>query len=60
MSDYRTLRARLGLARYDEAAMIAKLRSCGFAAKRAAENLGHNQGRMTFIATPLASDHRQT
>lgn len=59
MSDYRTLRARLGLARYDEAAMIAKLRSCGFAAKRAAENLGHNQGRMTFIATPLASDARQ-
>ena len=60
MSDYRVLRARLGLARYGEAAMIAKLRRCGFAAKRAAENLGHNQRRMTFIAIPVASGHRQT
>jgi ubiquinone/menaquinone biosynthesis C-methylase UbiE len=60
MSDYRVLRARLGLARYGEAAMIARLRSRGFAAKRAAENLGHNQRRMTFIAIPVASGHRET
>ncbi len=60
MSDYRKLRSRLGLARYGEAEMIAKLRSCGFAAKRAAENLGHNQRRMTFVATPLASGDRET
>jgi ubiquinone/menaquinone biosynthesis C-methylase UbiE len=55
MSDYRKLRSQFGLARYDEAAMIAKLRSCGFAAKRAAENLGHNQRRMTFVAVPIVS-----
>ena len=60
MSDYRVLRTRLGLARYGEAEMIARLRSCGFAAKRAAENLGHNQRRMTFVATPLASRDRET
>jgi SAM-dependent methyltransferase len=51
MSDYRKLRSRLGLARYSEAEMIAKLKASGFAAERARENLGHNRKRMTFVAT---------
>jgi len=55
MSDYRKLRARLGLARYNEAEMIEKLKTSGFSAARAKENLGHNRKRMTFIAVPVAS-----
>ncbi|MFH6785684.1 MULTISPECIES: class I SAM-dependent methyltransferase [Methylobacterium] len=48
LSDYRTLRRTLGLARYDEAAMLARLRAAGFRAERMPRNLGHNQGRMAF------------
>ena len=32
--------------------MIARLAAAGFAAKRAAENIGHNPARMTFVARP--------
>jgi hypothetical protein len=52
LSDYWRLRSQLGLTRYGEAAMIRKLASAGFAARRAAANVGHNAARMTFIARP--------
>jgi SAM-dependent methyltransferase len=51
-SDYRRLRARVGLTHYREAAMIEKLTAAGFAAQRAPTNIGHNQARMAFIARP--------
>lgn len=50
LSDYRQLRARIGLQRYSEAEMIAKLRAAGLAASRAPQNIGHNPWRMTFVA----------
>jgi ubiquinone/menaquinone biosynthesis C-methylase UbiE len=50
LSDYRQLRARIGLQRYGEAEMIAKLASAGFSASRARRNIGHNPWRMTFVA----------
>jgi len=50
LSDYRQLRARVGLQRYGEAEMIAKLKAAGFAATRAPANIGHNPWRMTFVA----------
>jgi ubiquinone/menaquinone biosynthesis C-methylase UbiE len=53
LSDYRQLRTRLGLQRYSEADMIAKLDASGFAASRAPQNIGHNPWRMTFVAHPL-------
>jgi len=49
LSDYRSLRRKLGLARYDEAAMLARLGAAGFRAERMSRNLGHNQGRMAFV-----------
>ena len=52
LSDYRELRARLGLQRYSEANIIAKLSAAGFSAVRARRNIGHNQWRMTFVAQP--------
>lgn len=50
LSDYRQLRSRVGLQRYGEAAMIAKLAAGGFTASRAHFNIGHNPWRMTFVA----------
>jgi ubiquinone/menaquinone biosynthesis C-methylase UbiE len=50
LSDYRQLRARVGLQRYAEAEMIAKLAASGFTASRAHFNIGHNPWRMTFVA----------
>jgi ubiquinone/menaquinone biosynthesis C-methylase UbiE len=50
LSDYRQLRARVGLQRYSEAEMIAKLAAAGFTASRARLNIGHNPWRMTFVA----------
>jgi ubiquinone/menaquinone biosynthesis C-methylase UbiE len=56
LSDYRQLRSRVGLQRYSEADMTAKLANCGFTAARVAVNIGHNPWRMTFVARPaLAS-----
>jgi SAM-dependent methyltransferase len=52
VSDYRKLRAELGLASYEEAEMIALLGEAGFEARRHHPNLGHNQARMAFLATP--------
>ncbi len=50
-SDYPKLRAALGLTLYDEAAIVKKLGAAGFTVRRAPENIGHTQARMTFIAT---------
>lgn len=50
LSDYRELRAKVGLQRYSEAEMIARLKTAGFAATRAPANIGHNPWRMTFVA----------
>jgi len=50
LSDYRQLRSRVGLQRYSEAEMIAKLAAAGFTASRAPLNIGHNPWRMTFVA----------
>ena len=52
LSDYRQLRTRVGLRRYGENEMIAKLSAAGFAASRAHSNIGHNPWRMTFVARP--------
>ncbi|MDH2383719.1 class I SAM-dependent methyltransferase [Bradyrhizobium sp. CER78] len=50
LSDYRQLRTRIGLQRYREDEMIAKLAAAGFSATRAPRNIGHNPWRMTFVA----------
>ncbi len=50
VSDYLRLRKTIGLSHYEEAAMLAKLKTAGFSAQRAARNIGHNQWRMTFLA----------
>jgi len=52
LSDYWQLRQSIGLQRYGEADMIAKLRAAGFSAARAPTNIGYNPARMTFVATP--------
>jgi SAM-dependent methyltransferase len=48
-SNYWRLRSRLGLTRYAQSAMIAKLADAGFSASRAAANVGHNPARMTWL-----------
>ena len=55
LSDYRQLRARVGLTRYREEDFTAKLASAGFTASRAHQNIGHNPWRMTFVARPERS-----
>ncbi len=57
LSDYRQLRSRVGLQRYSEAGMIAKLAAGGFTATRAHLNIGHNPWRMTFVAHHALSPH---
>jgi ubiquinone/menaquinone biosynthesis C-methylase UbiE len=57
LSDYRQLRSRVGLQRYSEAEMIAKLKATGFVASRAQANIGHNPWRMTFVARQALSPH---
>jgi SAM-dependent methyltransferase len=52
LSDYWRLRTRYGLTRYGEAAMTEKLAAAGFFTQRAAQNIGHNQARMAFMARP--------
>jgi SAM-dependent methyltransferase len=52
LSPYWRLRSALGLTRYDEAAITAKLAAAGFTAERARANIGHNAARMTFLARP--------
>jgi SAM-dependent methyltransferase len=55
LSDYRKVRDELGFAQYDEPEMLEILAEAGFVAQRRARNLGHNQARMTFVATPAGS-----
>jgi hypothetical protein len=50
LSDYRQLRTKIGLQRYSESEIIAKLRKAGFSASRAPVNIGHNPWRQTFVA----------
>jgi ubiquinone/menaquinone biosynthesis C-methylase UbiE len=50
LSDYRQLRAKVGLTRYSEQQMTAKLSAAGFTASRTKRNIGHNPWRMTFVA----------
>ena len=56
LSDYRQLRSSMGLQRFSENEMLARLQSAGFYARRATKNLGHNPWRMTFEAQPSASN----
>lgn len=49
-SDYRKLRARLGLTTYSDSEMISLLQAAGFNAMRMPRNFGHNQSRMAFLA----------
>jgi SAM-dependent methyltransferase len=51
LSDYRTLRGELGLAKHSEPAMLLRLERQGYLAARVHPNFGHNQARMTFRAT---------
>jgi ubiquinone/menaquinone biosynthesis C-methylase UbiE len=50
LSDYRQLRSRVGLQRYGEDEMLAKLAASGLTGSRAPINIGHNPWRMTFVA----------
>lgn len=50
-SSYRTLRNSLGLTQWSEADLCALLTHHGFNARRVPRNIGHNQARMTFVAT---------
>lgn len=54
LSDYWQLRQQIGLQRYGEADVIAKLKTAGFSATRAKANVGHNPARMTFVANRQA------
>ena len=49
LSDYWQLRQSIGLQRYTEIDMIAKLQAAGFSAVRAPINVGYNSSRMTFV-----------
>jgi SAM-dependent methyltransferase len=49
-SSYWRLRKSIGLARYDDAEVTAKLEAAGFTVERARTNIGHNNKRMTFLA----------
>jgi ubiquinone/menaquinone biosynthesis C-methylase UbiE len=51
LSDYWQLRKSIGLQRYGEAEMLAKLKATGFEPTRAKANVGYNPARMTFVAT---------
>jgi SAM-dependent methyltransferase len=52
-SDYRQLRAKVGLTRYSEQEMAGKLAAAGFGVVRAPANLGHLGTRMTFLARKM-------
>lgn len=50
LSNYRSLRSKVGLQHYSAPDMIAKLTAAGFTAFRVPVNIGHNAARMTFFA----------
>jgi SAM-dependent methyltransferase len=49
-SNYWKLRKALGLERYDEGEITAKLETAEFTVQRSRSNIGHNAKRMTFLA----------
>lgn len=51
-SDYRRLRRELGLTTWTERDLLARLRAHGFAAERAARNIGFSPHRMLFRGRP--------
>ncbi len=53
-SDYRRLRARHGLAAYDDATFLALLARAGFAGEIAPRNFGENPYRRSFVARKAA------
>jgi SAM-dependent methyltransferase len=55
LSNYRRLRTRYGLTRYGEAAIMERLVTAGFTARRMSKNIGHHHARMAFIARPVIS-----
>lgn len=50
LSDYRKIRAELGLTSWTAAELDKALHEAGFSAVRRRDNIGHNSARMTFIA----------
>ncbi|MHB2167718.1 class I SAM-dependent methyltransferase [Alsobacter sp. R-9] len=56
LSDYRTLRARLGLTTYEEGDILALVETAGFTASRRHPNIGHNQARMTIVGEKRAEE----
>ncbi len=50
LSDYRKLRAEIGLTMWTAAELDTALHRAGFAAVRRRDNIGHNPARMTFVA----------
>lgn len=52
-SDYRKLRAELGLARYAEADILDMLRQAGYAAERLEPNFGYNRSRLAVAGSKL-------
>lgn len=57
-SDYRRLRSAIGLTRYTEADMMARLSALGYVPARRRPNFGFNDRRMTFVARPAVSGER--
>lgn len=54
LSDYRRKRAELGLLQLEEGEVLALVAEAGYDPRRHAHNLGHNDARLTVVATPLA------
>ncbi|WP_284420252.1 MULTISPECIES: class I SAM-dependent methyltransferase [unclassified Bradyrhizobium] len=52
LSDYRQMRSKVGLQRYSEADILARLTKARLSAVRAPKNIGYNRWRMTFVARP--------
>ena len=59
LSDYRTIRSKIGLQTYSESEMLAKLSAAGFKAVRETRNVGYNPARMTFVASAASRSVRQ-
>lgn len=57
-SDYLRLSRRAGLSHYTPAQAEQRLRAADFESSRAPRNIGHNQGRMTFVARPVPVNSR--
>jgi len=55
-SNYREVRAALGLQQFEAEAIIHRLAAHGLAAHRHHPNLGHNQSRMAFLAVRADAD----